>query len=262
MKNRGIGWLGLFFLLVWGLPVLACGGSVEGTATPTKAPVVNIQEATQAATDTPTPELTTGPSPDVLRYASEAKGPVDQISKSLARLGELFQTPQVGVDDWTYAVAAELVLIQLAHETLVNIDAPPEMTGVHTELVAGTSLCYEATELIVSALDNLDADEMSRASAKITECGNGFTTALELANVYMSGIGGQDTAPQATVNNEANLRGGPGTDFAVVGSLTAGQAIEVAGRNEAGDWFQLKGGEWIAAFLVDGAPGGLPVVGR
>ena len=32
------------------------------------------------------------------------------------------------------------------------------------------------------------------------------------------------------------------------------------GRNAAGDWYQLAGGPWSAAFLVEGAPAGLPVV--
>jgi hypothetical protein len=64
----------------------------------------------------------------------------------------------------------------------------------------------------------------------------------------------------ATVIRGANLRGGPGTNHAIVGSAAAGQALAVVGRNAAGDWLRLADGAWIAAFLVDGAAGGLPVV--
>lgn len=57
----------------------------------------------------------------------------------------------------------------------------------------------------------------------------------------------------------ANLRSGPSTDFAIVGQAQPGQALPVVAQNEAGDWYQLEDGAWIAAFLVDGAPGDLPV---
>jgi hypothetical protein len=61
----------------------------------------------------------------------------------------------------------------------------------------------------------------------------------------------------------ANLRAGPGTNYAVVGSAAAQQAIEPLGRNEAGDWLQIQsavGEAWIAAFLVENIDiAGLPV---
>jgi hypothetical protein len=67
--------------------------------------------------------------------------------------------------------------------------------------------------------------------------------------------------PQAaTVNDAANLRSGPGTDFPIVGSVAAGQSLTITGRNPAGDWYQLADGNWIAAFLVTGAPADVAVV--
>jgi hypothetical protein len=60
-----------------------------------------------------------------------------------------------------------------------------------------------------------------------------------------------------TVTRDANLRAGPGTTFAVVGSARAGSSVVVSGTNPAGDWYQLDDGKWIAAFLVrsgDAAP--------
>jgi hypothetical protein len=60
----------------------------------------------------------------------------------------------------------------------------------------------------------------------------------------------------------ANLRAGPGTNYAVVGSAAAQQAIEPLGRNAAGDWLQVEsaaGEAWIAAFLVENVDAaGLP----
>lgn len=65
-----------------------------------------------------------------------------------------------------------------------------------------------------------------------------------------------------TVISTANLRAGPGTNYALVGSATRGPCLTITGRNEAGDWFQLNNGNWIAAFLVENPPAtaGIPVV--
>ena len=66
------------------------------------------------------------------------------------------------------------------------------------------------------------------------------------------------TAAEPSVAQQANLRGGPGTDYPVVGSLAPGEAIRISGRNEAEDWFELatssQGVAWIAGFLVANAP--------
>lgn len=65
--------------------------------------------------------------------------------------------------------------------------------------------------------------------------------------------------PKASAAGTANLRTGPGTSYARAGGVSEGQALDITGRNEAGDWYQLADGTWIAAFLVNDAPGSLPV---
>jgi hypothetical protein len=54
----------------------------------------------------------------------------------------------------------------------------------------------------------------------------------------------------ATALRDANLRAGPGTNFAVVGGVRPGDRLTIVGQNAAGDWYQLDDGKWIAAFLV------------
>jgi len=57
-----------------------------------------------------------------------------------------------------------------------------------------------------------------------------------------------------------NIRGGPGTRFAAIGSLAPGSAVQVIGQSEEEDWYQVRlddGGEgWISASLLrlEGAP--------
>lgn len=64
----------------------------------------------------------------------------------------------------------------------------------------------------------------------------------------------------STVTGAANLRGGPGTGYAVVGSASQGQAVEVVGRTADNQWYQLAGGAWIYGELVDGVAAETPVV--
>lgn len=53
-----------------------------------------------------------------------------------------------------------------------------------------------------------------------------------------------------TVLKDANLRAGPGTTYAIVGSAKAGQSVTIVGTSNAADWYHLVGDKWIAAFLV------------
>lgn len=61
-------------------------------------------------------------------------------------------------------------------------------------------------------------------------------------------------------NDAANIRSGPGTTFSIVGSAAAGSPLEITGRTADGKWYQLDGKRWVAAFLVDDAPAGVPVI--
>lgn len=69
----------------------------------------------------------------------------------------------------------------------------------------------------------------------------------------------QKPAAGPVANKAANLRAGPGTNYGQVGNVRAGQALDLVAVNQAGDWYKLATGDWIAAFLVDNAPDGLPV---
>ncbi len=61
-----------------------------------------------------------------------------------------------------------------------------------------------------------------------------------------------------SADRAANLRGGPGTNYAVAGSLQPGDTFAISARTQAGDWFQIETAAgktaWVAAFLVVNAP--------
>lgn len=72
-------------------------------------------------------------------------------------------------------------------------------------------------------------------------------------------------APQAVPKQNVNLRGGPGTEYAVAGSAKAGQQLEIVGKNQAGSWWQVccvaEKQVWVSASLVtvQGDVTGVPV---
>ena len=73
----------------------------------------------------------------------------------------------------------------------------------------------------------------------------------------------------ATVNSgdqeQINVRSGPATDYALVGTLLAGQQVTAVGRSPGGDWVEIvfpagPGGlAWVYSYLVT-LSGSLPVV--
>lgn len=60
-------------------------------------------------------------------------------------------------------------------------------------------------------------------------------------------------AISGTATRSANLRAGPGTTYAIVGTVQGGQRLNLSGRTGDSAWYQLESGAWIAAFLVNSA---------
>jgi uncharacterized protein YraI len=76
------------------------------------------------------------------------------------------------------------------------------------------------------------------------------------SDIELPGILAAEAAVNACIIasiNDANLRSGPGTNYAITGMLSAGQAVNPVGYNR-GDgyrWWQISGDEWIRADLVN-----------
>lgn len=65
---------------------------------------------------------------------------------------------------------------------------------------------------------------------------------------------------ETTVNEQSNLRNGPGTTHVIVGSVAAGSRVQLVGQSDGGEWYKLVDGTWIAAFLVEPPVSAPPVV--
>jgi hypothetical protein len=65
-----------------------------------------------------------------------------------------------------------------------------------------------------------------------------------------------DCTITTTRSGGVNLRGGPGTDFAVQGNLAAGQTVAVDGQAQGADgfvWWHITDGNWARSDVVDGS---------
>lgn len=85
-------------------------------------------------------------------------------------------------------------------------------------------------------------------------------TALIITLLFVTIAFSQSPTTGVIIKN-ANLRAGPGTNFAVAGTAKQGQTVTIIGKNDAGTWYHLDTGQWIAVFLVNvtkNAPAGTP----
>src|SRR5690606_38402000 len=60
--------------------------------------------------------------------------------------------------------------------------------------------------------------------------------------------------PAVVIGQNMNIRGGPGTNYAIVGAASPGQRYVVTGKNPQGDWWQINfNGQsaWIYGPLVE-----------
>lgn len=64
------------------------------------------------------------------------------------------------------------------------------------------------------------------------------------------GARAQSTPVAGTVLQNSNLRGGPGTNYPIVGKAPAGTQVNVVDANADRTWYHLDSNAWIAAFLV------------
>lgn len=129
-------------------------------------------------------------------------------------------------------------------------DAPTATAAAPTTVAAAPT--EAVTEAVTEAAPETSTEVVSDAMASDAE--------TESAG----GIG--DPIAQTRPAN-MNLRGGPGTNYGVVGTATAGTILYITGVTEAGDWYRVNRADsteaWVSASLVttSGAVDGIAVLG-
>jgi uncharacterized protein YraI len=98
----------------------------------------------------------------------------------------------------------------------------------------------------------ISAEQKAVASASVTvtvEQGAAPPTATPVAQPTQPGC-----TPSATARSNVNVQAGPGTGYAVLGTLSQGQSAQIIGRDAGNAWWQIKFGDglaWVSAQYVD-----------
>lgn len=152
-------------------PTAAAAETATPTATPTAAPT-----ATATLVPTRRPTATPAPDPEAV-YRNELVEQLSELSTALSELGEL--SIAVGDDatllqdqEWIFSVAARLVGIRAAYETIEGLQPPARLEGFHAKVVEAIADCDLATYYYAEGVDNLDVAKMDRAGELISSCGS------------------------------------------------------------------------------------------
>lgn len=147
----------------------------------------------------------------------------------------------------TVPASVTLLLADLQTQTMPIsvVVAPLEAGSARVELVLPEELLPTPT---ITPTEELTATEAVTPTAQ--------TTPTVEAAPAISGV----PLIATSVIENANLRAGPGTNFAIVGQATAGQEVQVAAVSEDGGWYLLGNGAWIAGFLVATPEAPVPMV--
>lgn len=116
----------------------------------------------------------------------------------------------------------------------------------------------EITDVTVDHRNNylVEVENIGPVTATVQFAGEGALTETTPITTLTAG----PIQVTATGRGRLNVRSGPGTDYAVVGQVAAGDELLVVGQNADGSWLVLEDGGWIAAFLVDGDTSSAPLV--
>ena len=135
--------------------------------------------------------------------------------------------------------------------------ARPTSGPASTPTIAVTVVNFALTPIVVETVVN-SATEAADLWTKVPEptstaepTPEGATpTATETLGPTATHEPTATPTPQPVAAKNANLRGGPGTNYPIVGSVTAGQKLDIIERTTSSDWYRLRNDAWIAAFLV------------
>jgi len=204
--------------------------NADGSPVVAGAPAVTVPAAATAAPTTGITSTTTvSPTTNILANLRAAPSTTAALVGSLEAGQVLDIVGQNAAGDWLQLASGSWIFAEL-------VDNIPTNLPVVAEDVTAAAPTPEATTT---------SDALISRIAALKASAGGITATTSLS---------------ATTSVEANLRSGPGTTFELRGSILAGTALALIGRNEAGDWLKLDSNVWIFAELVANIPENLPIL--
>lgn len=180
-------------------PVVAINSRGGSNSTAAVAPAGQATEA-PAATEEPTAEPTEEPTeapaptaepaaadPAVAAYASTVGQAVQQIGEAMGGIGEAMRNPQLTDQAWVLELAANTVLVEDAHATLVAVEDVPESAAeLHPAILSATADCDAGVKLLRQALDARNAAQLEESGTLIASCTSKINGARPLLEQFIA----------------------------------------------------------------------------
>ncbi len=203
-----------------------------------------VATTAKAQTPTPPPTVTQGPAAQgIILYNTNLRAGPGTVHAAVGkvRAGQTITITATSPDGNWYQVGDGQWLAALVVE---------HNAGTLTAVVTPTP----ARRLVATATPPLSATPTVRVTPMLR---NLRATAIPTATAIISTT---SAVTGTTALRNANLRAGPGTNYAIVGNVRSADRLAVQGQTSDGTWYQLGDGRWIAAFLVAPTVSTLPTV--
>ncbi len=188
--------------------------------------------------------------------------------------------------EWRMNTIIGLALYKHAALSTYELTPPAKFKNIHVVLLTIADEAVAAVDDLAYGMDNIDTLSMKSGSTHVIKVGTLMSEVTGLVQTFINEEAKTTIAPtqiptvaltptpivttrsevtttdssNGIINRSANLRGGPGTNYAIVGSAKAGDNVEIIGQNSDGSWLKVAGDKWIAAFLVNQGESSLPTV--
>jgi uncharacterized protein YraI len=259
-------------LVVTALAISACGPSQSGTSSSDSRSITQQIALTYAATGD----------------SAAARAALDNLDVANARQFLVYVTEQNIAENSDPAATAALVELAIALEAQSTVirnyalqngiaEAPAAINalpGATTAVAvaevpqseaatdAATKSATEPATAVVTEVATAQPAEAAVAAgaeqtAKITETAATTATAPSLLTLATPTAAATPLPanPFVAATQLINVRGGPGTDYLLLGALDATENAELIGKNAAGDWWQVRLADgtvgWVLGQLVE-----------
>ncbi len=120
---------------------------------------------------------------DERAYIQEIVDQTDTMSESFERFTELVGSPQIGTDEWTFDVAAQLVTWRATYEEAQAMEVPPAFAEIHTVYLEGLGYYDAASYDIATGLDTFDVSLLNQAAVSLQHGNERIQEAKRLLDV-------------------------------------------------------------------------------
>ncbi len=193
-------------------------------------------------------------------YTLQQNGAVTALRDALDKLAIRLADPHYFDDTWKSDAVNFATIVELGYRELEGLTPPDANREQHAQLVQAVQDCQTLTVYVFQGINNLDKGPFDEVKQRVDLCRDKLRVATDApgsieAQKQPANVEAARREISVTTKRDANLRGGPGTAYEVVGAARTWDKFTVVGRTAKGDWLQVNGdrarGWWIAAFLVE-----------